>query len=144
MIIEPKIREKDGEKLFLRLTLNQRMQHILLLVSFTVLTLTGLPMKYFDTTWGMFLYPLLGGIEWAPIIHRVSAIIIILTFFYHIVYCLAIAYTSYLRPLKQENRLTLLNAIKSILSMPMVPNVNFPNQPIHTPSAVDGNCTIRV
>ncbi|MEE9505041.1 MAG: hypothetical protein V3V90_07905 [Thermodesulfobacteriota bacterium] len=123
MIIEPKIREKDGEKLFLRLTLNQRMQHILLLVSFAILTLTGLPMKYFDTAWGTFLYPLLGGIEWAPIIHRVSAIVIILTFFYHIGYCIAVAYTYYLRPLKQDGRLTLFNVIKSILSMPMIPNL---------------------
>lgn len=122
MIIEPKIKEINGERFFLRLTLNQRMQHLLLLVSFAVLAFTGIPMKYYDTSWGTFLYTLLGGIEWAPIIHRVAAIVILLTFFYHVAYFSAIAYTSYLRPLKQENRLTIFNAIKSILSMPLVPN----------------------
>jgi len=122
MIIEPKIIEKNGKRFFLRLTLNQRMQHLLLLVSFAILALTGIPMKYYDTSWGIFLYTILGGIEWAPIIHRIAAIVILLTFFYHIGYFLAIAYIYYLRPLKEKGQFTFFNAIKSILSMPMVPN----------------------
>lgn len=120
--MEPIIKEKNNEKFFLRLTLNQRIQHIVLLLSFTILALTGMPMKYFDTGWGTSLFALFGGIEWAPIIHRAAAIVILLSFFYHIIYVLVIAYTHYIRPLKRENRFTFRNLIRSLLSMPMIPN----------------------
>ena len=122
MIAETRIKKINEERFFFRLTLNQRMQHIVLILSFTTLALTGMPMKYFDSSWGAFLFALFGGIEWAPIIHRVAAIVILLMFFYHVIYVLVIAYTNFIRPLKDENRGTFRNIIKSILSMPMIPN----------------------
>ncbi|MCK5255333.1 MAG: hypothetical protein KAQ81_04865, partial [Deltaproteobacteria bacterium] len=122
MTTEPRIREKNGERFFLRLTLNQRIQHIVLILSFSILALTGMPMKYFHSSWGASLFALFGGIVWAPIIHRVAAIVILLMFFYHVIYVLVIAYTNFIRPLIKEKRCTFLNIVKAILSMPMIPN----------------------
>ena len=122
MSAETRIKENNEQRFFLRLTLNQRIQHIVLILSFSILALTGMPMKYFDSSWGASLFALFGGIEWAPIIHRIAAIVILLMFFYHVIYVLVIAYTNFIRPLKKENRCTFRNIIKSILSMPMIPN----------------------
>lgn len=122
MTLEPTIKKKNDERFFLRLTLNQRIQHIVLILSFTILALTGMPMKYFDSSWSTLLFALFGGIEWAPIIHRVAAIVILLSFFYHIIYVLVIANIYFIRPLRKENRCTFRNMILSILSMPMIPN----------------------
>ena len=44
--------EKNGKLYFQRLTLNQRIQHVLLFVSFTLLAATGLPLKFHSTWWG--------------------------------------------------------------------------------------------
>ncbi len=98
MSAETRIKENNEQRFFLRLTLNQRIQHIVLILSFSILALTGMPMKYFDSSWGTSLFSLFGGIEWAPIIHRIAAIVILLMFFYHVIYVLVIAYTNFIRP----------------------------------------------
>ncbi len=117
-----RIKEKDGKPCFFHLTLNQRIQHVFLFVSFTVLGLTGLPMKYYNTWWGAPVYSVFGGIQGAPIVHRVAAVIMTLVFLYHIGYVIVTAFNYYLLPLVRENRLTPLNAVKAILSLPMIPN----------------------
>ena len=40
---EYKVVEKNGELLFHRLTLDERIQHVIMFVSFTVLAVTGIP-----------------------------------------------------------------------------------------------------
>ena len=61
----------------------QRIEHGLLVSSFTLLVLTGLPQKYSLTLWGSALIWLLGGIEIIRIIHRVSAVVLMLETIYH-------------------------------------------------------------
>lgn len=61
----------------------QRIEHGLLVSSFTVLVLTGLPQKYSLTLWGSALIWILGGIETVRIIHRVSAVVLMLETIYH-------------------------------------------------------------
>ncbi|MFH1016872.1 MAG: hypothetical protein V1798_01670 [Pseudomonadota bacterium] len=53
--------------------------HILVIVSFLALALTGMTLKFSYTGWARFLAHLFGGFEAAGIIHRVGALI---TFFY--------------------------------------------------------------
>ena len=43
---------KDGKLYFHRLTMNQRIQHVLIFVTFTLLAATGLPLKFHHTWWG--------------------------------------------------------------------------------------------
>lgn len=59
---------------YLRFTTMQRLQHLVLLVSFTVLALTGLPQRYASSAIGERLILLLGGIEAVRIAHRVAAV----------------------------------------------------------------------
>jgi formate dehydrogenase gamma subunit len=66
-----------------RLTLNQRVQHWLLLTSFIVLVLTGFALQYPDSwlAWS------LGGSEYLRrIIHRIAAVVMLAVGVYHLVY----------------------------------------------------------
>lgn len=56
----------------------QRAQHLLLILSFTLLALTGLPQKFAGNGWAETLIAWLGGIEIVRTIHHYSAIVLIL------------------------------------------------------------------
>lgn len=55
----------------------QRAQHILLILSFTLLALTGLPQKFVGASWAESMIAWMGGIESVRILHRYSAIVLI-------------------------------------------------------------------
>ncbi len=115
--------EKDGKLYFHRLTLNQRLQHFLLFISFTLLAATGLPLKFHHTWWGPKVYALVGGIHYAPLLHRISAVVMTAVFIYHLMYVLVCGYRYYILPLKKQGTLTLKTMITAIMQMPMVPNL---------------------
>jgi formate dehydrogenase subunit gamma len=52
----------------------QRFQHVLVMVLFTVLCLTGLPQKYFDAGWAQPLLEFFGGVDRARWFHRASGL----------------------------------------------------------------------
>lgn len=52
---------------------NSRM-HVVIIVTFLVLALTGLPLKFHSAPWAQTLMNLLGGVELAGLLHRVAAI----------------------------------------------------------------------
>jgi cytochrome b subunit of formate dehydrogenase len=117
------IREKNGQLYFERLTLNQRIQHVVIFASFTMLALTGLPLKFHHTWWGEHLYPLVGGITWAPIVHRVSAVVQTAGFIFHFFYVMVTAWVYHLSPLRQKGTLTLKTGVLALLKLPMIPNL---------------------
>lgn len=55
----------------------QRAQHILLILSFSLLALTGLPQKFVGASWAETMIAWMGGIENVRILHRYSAIVLI-------------------------------------------------------------------
>lgn len=114
--------EKSGNLYFQRLTLNQRIQHVVIFLSFTVLAVTGLPLKFHHTVWGERLYEYVGGITYAPLIHRVSAVAMTLAFVYHFFYILVCAWNYYLLPVRERGELSLKSGLQALLRMPMVPN----------------------
>lgn len=67
-----------------RFTRSQRIEHAILLVSFTTLSITGLPQKYPDSFWGNWLIQVLGGIEPTRLIHRTAAVLLIVASIYHL------------------------------------------------------------
>ena len=71
-------------KTYQRFDRGQRIEHIILLVSFTILSITGLPQKFPDTGWGSGMIQWMGGIEPTRIIHRAAAVILILATIYHL------------------------------------------------------------
>jgi cytochrome b subunit of formate dehydrogenase len=119
----PPVYIKNGIRYFKHLTFNQRQQHVLLMVSFAGLVLTGIPMKYMHVEWMHTLYKMMGGIELAPVIHRGCAVVMGFCFLFHFLYIACCYVEYYLKPLQKAGKLTLQNALKSILVLPMVPNL---------------------
>ena len=66
-----------------RFDLYQRIEHIVLLISFTALSVTGLPQMFSQQPWAAFMIQAMGGIETVRIIHRASAVLLIVGTVYH-------------------------------------------------------------
>jgi cytochrome b subunit of formate dehydrogenase len=66
-----------------RFTLSQRIEHAFLLLSFTVLSITGVPQLFTGQPWVVGFIDFLGGIELIRIIHRIAAVILMLGTIYH-------------------------------------------------------------
>jgi cytochrome b subunit of formate dehydrogenase len=118
-----KIRIKNGQKYFYRLTLNQRLQHIVLAVSVMLLVLTGMPLRFHDAAWATPLYAIFGGIEFAPIVHRIAGSALLALFVYHLFYLAYYIIRDDLLPLYKRGELTAINFLKVMLTQPMIPNL---------------------
>ncbi len=71
------------KKEYRRFSPSQRFEHIILLVTFIGLALTGLPQKYASEPWAQSLIRALGGIESARIVHRFLATLLMAEAIYH-------------------------------------------------------------
>jgi predicted CXXCH cytochrome family protein len=60
---------------FQRFNVFHRWMHFLVIVSFTTLVFTGMPLKYKDTAWAQWFMDLFGGVTAAGVYHRIAAII---------------------------------------------------------------------
>ena len=69
-----------------RLTLNQRIQHIVLMLSFTLLVVTGLPVRYPNSQVSQFIISTLGGYAMRSMLHRIGAVMLIGLVIYHVIY----------------------------------------------------------
>jgi formate dehydrogenase subunit gamma len=78
----------EKERLYQRLSLAQRAQHICLAASFIVLVLTGMPLKFAHVGWSHYLHILFGGFAGARIAHRIAAVVMTTTWLWHGVYLL--------------------------------------------------------
>ncbi len=67
----------NGDRQYQRFTRLNRALHILMVVSFLSLALTGLTLKFSYTKWSVFVARLFGGFESAGYIHRVAAVTMI-------------------------------------------------------------------
>ncbi len=80
---ESKIRVQKGDLAFRRFSPLERTLHILLIVSFTALVLTGIPLKFFHSGWARAIMDTLGGVRNAGYMHRSAALILVLVFLVH-------------------------------------------------------------
>jgi cytochrome b subunit of formate dehydrogenase len=82
----PEVQEEgSGEKQYLRFKRLNRILHVVMIVSFMSLALTGMTLKFAYTGWASFLSHLFGGFESAGYIHRLAAVAMIGIFIVHIV-----------------------------------------------------------
>jgi formate dehydrogenase subunit gamma len=81
---EPEAPEPEFE----RLSLNQRLQHWLLITSFVTLLVTGLPLLFPTTSISRDVVHLLGGVGARAVIHRIAALTLIGLVVYHALYVL--------------------------------------------------------
>ena len=86
----------------------QRIAHAMLLTSFSLLGLTGLPQKFASAGWAQAMIQFFGGIEATRLIHHICAIILMLLTIYHI---LDTGYKVFVH----RTRLTMLPGVKDIL-----------------------------
>jgi cytochrome b subunit of formate dehydrogenase len=66
-----------------RFNLQQRIEHIVTMTVFTLLCLTGLPQKFYQTGWAHTLVGVFGGIDATRWIHRISGIVLALSTVVH-------------------------------------------------------------
>ena len=79
--------EPHGHSLYLRMTLNERIQHATMAVSFILLVITGFMLRYPDAWWVRHIRDLSEhAFILRGIIHRVSAVIMVSISLYHIYY----------------------------------------------------------
>jgi len=88
MIRRGLMRQHDtGTRLYLRMSLSERVQHGVLLVSFTTLVITGFALKFPDAWW---VAPVRGispvMFELRSILHRVAGVVMVLGSLYHLYY----------------------------------------------------------
>lgn len=71
------------KRMIRRFGVSPRIEHVILLVTFTGLALTGLPQKYAQQPWAEAMIAFLGGIKTVRIIHRVMATSLMAEAIYH-------------------------------------------------------------
>jgi cytochrome b subunit of formate dehydrogenase len=69
-----------------RMNFNEVWQHAFLMISFIVLVITGFSLRFSDSFWVQWLFGWEGGFPLRGIIHRVAAVVLILTTVWHISY----------------------------------------------------------
>lgn len=85
-----------NEREVIRFTRLNRILHILMIVSFMSLALTGMTLKFSYTGWAVVLSHIFGGFQSAGYIHRVAATVMVGLFITHV--------TDLIRMRKRENR----------------------------------------
>ncbi|UCG88913.1 MAG: cytochrome C [Gemmatimonadota bacterium] len=77
-------RPVPGQKLYRRFTTFQRSLHLVMLLSFFTLALTGMILKFSHSGWAQTLSSLLGGFSTTGFLHRVGAVTLITVFVIHL------------------------------------------------------------
>lgn len=68
-----------------RFTPTQRMQHVVMVLSFLILALTGMVLKFSNSTWASYAVNMFGSIETAGYFHRFAATLLFLVFISHVI-----------------------------------------------------------
>lgn len=76
------------ERRFKRMTLNQRIQHIIMMTSFFSLVITGFPVTFPGSPVSWTIVNMLGGFTMRSALHRLAAIVLIMLSIYHTLYIL--------------------------------------------------------
>jgi cytochrome b subunit of formate dehydrogenase len=74
------------DEIFLRMNLAERIQHILLIVSFTLLVLTGLPLMFYELRIFKSIFSLENAFAVRGLVHRAAALILIADIVWHFAY----------------------------------------------------------
>ena len=94
-------------KTYERFSLYQRVEHLILIGSFTTLAFTGLPQKYILAGWAQTMIALMGGIEMTRQIHHFAAIVLMLETVYHLT---SVGYRMFVRHV----RLSMLPGLRDV------------------------------
>lgn len=83
---------------YVRFSVSQRVEHIVLMVTFTILAITGLAQRFYTVGWGEWVILSLGGIEYTRLIHRAFAAVFTLSIIYHFGYLMYSIFIRHSKP----------------------------------------------
>lgn len=83
-IAKAKMRKDDEGRIFVRFRPVDRFCHFLVIVSFLLLAITGMPLKFYYAGWAQWMFDWMGGAEVAAALHRFGAVLTITYFVIHI------------------------------------------------------------
>jgi len=81
---EAKFEVQQDDEWFTRFAPFERFLHFLVVTSFLLLVITGMPLKFYYTDWAKMIFSVLGGAESARMLHRFGAIVTFLYFALHV------------------------------------------------------------
>ncbi len=118
----------DQNKKYLRFTIARRLEHILLILSFSTLAVTGLVQKFSLSPISIAIISFLGGIELVRIIHRIAAVTFFLEGVYHFIVMFYLLYV-------KRKSATMMPGIKDITDAlgSFVYNLGFKKEPPKMP-----------
>jgi len=81
---EAKLKIQEDDEQFTRFQPFERFLHILVVTSFLLLTITGMPLKFYYADWAKAIFSLFGGAEVARTLHHFGAVITFVYFVLHV------------------------------------------------------------
>jgi cytochrome b subunit of formate dehydrogenase len=91
---EAKVEAQQGDDWFTRFPPFERFLHFLVVTSFLLLVVTGMPLKFYYTDWAKVIFSVLGGADVARTLHHFGALITFLYFGLHLARLLIKAWQS--------------------------------------------------
>ncbi|MEZ4219426.1 MAG: cytochrome c3 family protein [Polyangiaceae bacterium] len=79
-----RVRKEEGARLYVRFRPIDRFVHALVIVSFMLLVMTGMPLKFHSAPWAHTVFDLVGGAAVAASVHRFAAVVTLSYFVLHI------------------------------------------------------------
>ncbi len=86
--LEARIQAATDDEWFTRFTPFERFLHFLMMTSFLLLVITGMPLKFYYTDWAKSIFHVMGGVEVARSLHRFGALITFVYFGLHLLWLL--------------------------------------------------------
>jgi len=113
---------------FYRLTLFQRIQHNMIMLTFLFVVLTGFPLKFHGAAWTYPLIKMFGGVYMAGRIHRANGLTMVLLFLVVGAYIIVTLIQKCMIVFRESPSKGLKDAAKKVLmvfyGMPMIPDAN--------------------
>jgi cytochrome b subunit of formate dehydrogenase len=120
---EAKISTQVGDEWFTRFIPLERVLHFTLVTSFLLLTLTGMPLKFYYTHWAKVLFGILGGAPVARSLHHFGAVLLLLCFSIH---CIELAIAGWNRRSNFQDPATGRWSLKRIIAAMFGPDSLIP------------------
>ncbi len=79
------IKALKRERFYVRFSLTQRVMHVVMILSFFTLAITGMTLKFSYAGWAVLMSHLLGGFTVTGVLHRIAAVVLLSLFGFHIV-----------------------------------------------------------
>lgn len=83
LVTRKKPEHAAGQRKYQRFTVSQRIQHLITIVTFSLLVITGMPIRYPQNAYLRSFYMAMGGMPVMQLVHRAAATLLILAWIYH-------------------------------------------------------------